>query len=78
MHTSRYYNILDITAMLEGIEKMADYFRSRGLDLGKAGISLPGLAMKDLMSNIDTFFSLTAPQDRDIYELMRSKGIVGG
>lgn len=72
----RWYNLQDVMPLLEGIEKMTLYFKSRNLDLGKDGISLPGLALKDLFSEIDTFFSLPYAKDEDMYHLLKSN-IVG-
>lgn len=73
---SRWYNDKDTVPFLAALEEMSKYFQARGLDLAKDGISIPGLALKDLFANIDTFFSLVRPEDADLFHLMKSN-IVG-
>jgi hypothetical protein len=72
-----WYNNQDVKPFMEAIDKMCSYFKSRGLDLFKDGISLPGLAMKDLFSNTGTFFTLFGQKDCDLYHRVREE-IVGG
>ena len=72
-----WYNNGDTKPFLQAIEKMRVYYQSRNLDLFKDGISLPGLAMKDLFSNIDTFFTLPKTKDSDIYDILKRE-MVGG
>ena len=72
-----YYNNLDVQPFLEAIGKMSAYFHGRGLDIFKDGISLPGLALKDLFTNTDTFFSLFRQQDEDLHHTVREQ-VVGG
>ena len=72
-----WYNNQDVKPFLTAIEKMSDYYASCQLDLLKDGISLPGLAMQDLFSDCDTFFSLVKQKDSDLHQTMRDQ-IVGG
>jgi len=72
-----WYNNQDVQPFMEAIDKMCAYFASRGLDLFKDGISLPGLAMKDLFAHTGTFFTLFKKRDADLYHTMREQ-IVGG
>ena len=72
-----WYNNQDVQPFMLAIEKMSQYFESRGLDLFKDGISLPGLAMKDLFADTGTFFSLFKKKDADLYHTIRDQ-IVGG
>ena len=72
-----WYNNQDVKPFMQAIGKMNQYFKSRGLDLFKDGISLPGLAMKDLFHETGTFFSLFKKNDSDLYHSLRDQ-IVGG
>ena len=56
---------------------MQVYYQSRNHDHFKDVISLPGLAMKDLFSNIDTFFTLLKTKVSDIHDIVK-RGMVGG
>lgn len=71
----RWYNNKDVLPFLVCLRRQSEYFQKRGLDLAKDGISLPGLALKDLFANCDAFFSL--PENEDQYRLIKSN-IVGG
>jgi hypothetical protein len=72
-----WYNNQDVKPFMDAIDKMCAYFQSRDLDLFKDGISLPGLAMKDLFTDAGTFFSLFRKKDADLYHTVREQ-IVGG
>ena len=72
-----WYNNGDTKPFLDAIQKMSAYFRSRNLDIFKDGISLPGLAMKDLFTDIGTFFTLPKKSDSDMYDIVKRE-MVGG
>ena len=44
------------TPFLEAIDKMSEFWRDRHIDTFKDGVSVPGLTMKDLFSNIRYVF----------------------
>ena len=44
-----WYNNDDVLPFLEAIHNMSDYFKVRSLDLFKDAISLPGLAITDII-----------------------------
>ena len=56
---------------------MIQYFHGRGLDMAKDGISIPGLALKDLFNEQECFFSLVHRNDADMHKTIKD-GIVGG
>jgi hypothetical protein len=57
-----WYNNLDVVPFLEAIEKMSNFWQERKIDIFKDGVSVPGLTMKYLFSNVPgTYFSLLNP-----------------
>ena len=54
-----WYNNLDVVPFLEAIEKMSLFWKERDIDIFKDGVSVPGLTMKYLFSNVDCYFTLT-------------------
>lgn len=55
-----WYNNLDVGPFVEAVEKMKIFWRNRNIDMLKEGISVPGLTMKYLFSQLyhNTYFSL--------------------
>ena len=75
----RWYNNLDTAPFLEAIEKQSAFYRERGIDMFKDGISVPGLTMKFLFQTLprDVFFTLYDKKNHDLYHLVKDN-IVGG
>ena len=73
-----WYNNLDVVPFLEAIDKMSDFWKQRDIDIFKDGVSVPGLTMKYLLSNVpDTYFSLFTEQDKDLYYTMKDNNVGG-
>ena len=47
-----WYNNLDVVPFLEAIEKMSAFWKERNIDIFMDGVSVPGLTMKYLFSNV--------------------------
>ena len=73
-----WYNNRDVVPFLEAIDKMSEFWRDRHIDIFKDGVSVPGLTMKYLFSNIpDTYFSLFNEKDKDLCYTMKDKNVGG-
>ena len=73
-----YNNNLDVVPFLEAIDKMSNFWKERNIDIFKDGVSVPGLSMKYLFSNIPgTYFSLFSDKDKDIYYSMKDNNVGG-
>ena len=73
-----WYNNLDVVPFLEALDKMSDFWKDRKIDIFKDGVSVPGLMMKYLFSNVpDTYFSLFGEQDKDMYYTMKDSNVGG-
>ena len=73
-----WYNNLDVVPFLEAIEKMSDFWKDRSIDIFKDRVSVPGLTMKYLFSNVpDTYFSLFNEKDKDLYYTMKYNNVGG-
>ena len=48
-----YYNNKDVEPFVTALNNHARFFRERGLDMFKDGISLPGLTLRFLFKDID-------------------------
>ena len=72
-----WYNNRDVVPFLEAIEKMSRFWRERKIDIFKDGVSVPGLTMKYLFSDLDCYFTLFNEKDKDLYYTMKDN-IVGG
>jgi hypothetical protein len=47
-----WHNNLDVVPFLEAIENMSTFWKERSIDMFKDGVSVPGLTMKYLFSNV--------------------------
>lgn len=71
-----WYNNLDVVPFLEAIDKMSDFWQERCIDIFKDGVSVPGLTMKYLFSNVPgAYFSLFS--EKDAYYTMKSNNVGG-
>ena len=68
-----YYNDVDVKPFIQAVEKVLDFWRERDINMCKDGVSVPGLTMKYLFSNLDeeTYFSLFDGKNQDLYELFK-------
>ena len=75
----KYYNNLDVTGMVEGLEKMAKIYEDHGLVMLKDAVSLPRLSQKIIFRSLteDNYFVCFDKQHRYIFQELRDK-IVGG
>ena len=74
-----FYNNLDVTPFLEAISKQFTFYRDRGIDMFKDGISVPGLSLLYLFNNLPpkTFFTVFNQTNKDLHKLVKDN-IVGG
>ncbi len=73
-----WYNNLDMVPFLEAIDKMSDFWKDRNINIFKDGVSVPGLTMKYLFSNVpNVYFSLFTEKDKDLYYTMKDNNVGG-
>ena len=74
-----WYNNRDVTPFLDAIAKQFAFYRDRDIDMFKDGISVPGLSLLYLFSNLpkDTFFTVFNNTNKDVHKLVKDN-IVGG
>ena len=74
-----WYNNRDVTPFLEAIAKQFTFYCDRGIDMFKDGISVPGLSLLYLFSNLpkDTNFVTFNRTNKDAHKLVKDN-IVGG
>ena len=74
-----WYNNRDVKPFLEAVAKQMTFYKERGIDMFKNGISVPGLTARYLFSFLDerTYFMLMDKKNRDLYAKLRAN-IVGG
>ena len=71
-----WYNNRDVVPFLEAIDKMCEFWQDRNIDMFKDGVSVPGLRMKYLFSNIPkVYFSLFTDKDKDLYYTMKDNNV---
>jgi hypothetical protein len=71
-------NNLDVVPFLEAIDEMSNFWQEWNIDIFKDGVSVPGLPMKYLFSNIPgTYFSLFSDKDKDMYYSMKNNNVGG-
>ena len=72
-----YYNNKDVEPFVTALNNHARFFRERGLDMFKDGISLPGLTLRFLFKDIDTPYVTFHQHDAHLHALIQ-KNLVGG
>ena len=74
-----WYNNRDVTPFLDAIAKQFAFYRDRDIDMFKDGISVPGLSLLYLFSNLPpkTFFTVFNQTNSDLHKLVKDN-IVGG
>ena len=75
----QWYNDLDVTAMIQAIENMNEFYKSIRIDFIHQAISIPGVAMRVCFNSITdpaTEIHLFNPKNKDIYQLFE-ENIVG-
>ena len=74
-----WYNNRDVTPFLDAIAKQAGFYKHQNIDMFKDGISVPGLSLLYLFSNLpkDTYFTVFNRTNSDLHELVKDN-IVGG
>ena len=76
----QWYNNLDVTPMIEAIEKMNTFYQQKGIDFLHQAISLPGVAMRYCFNSIrdpSIEFHRFNHQNKEIYKMVK-ESIVGG
>ncbi len=73
-----WYNNLDVEPFIEALEKMNEFYRIRGIDTFKDGISVPGLTLKYLFKiSPEAEFALFDEKNKDLHQLFKAN-LVGG
>ena len=73
-----WYNNLDVEPFVEGLGKMADFYKERHIDAFKDGISVPGLTMKYLFKiSPQATFALFDEKNKDLHQTFKDN-LVGG
>jgi len=74
-----YYNNLDVEPFLTAVETAANFYQERHIDMMKDGISLPGLTLRYMFSNISNgdYFTIINRTDADLHWLFKEY-IMGG
>jgi len=74
-----YYNNLDVEPFLTAVETATSFYKGRHIDMMKDGISLPGLTLRYMFSNVPKgdYFTIINRTDADLHWLLKGH-IVGG
>lgn len=74
-----WYNNLDVKPFITAVEKMMVFWKERGIDMFKDGVSVPGLTMKFLFKSLDekTYFSIFNEKNKDLDSLFRANNTGG-
>ncbi|XP_078359971.1 uncharacterized protein LOC144644372 [Oculina patagonica] len=73
-----WYNNLDVSPFLEALEKMSNFWKTKGIDMVKEAISLPGLAFQFEMGFLkQQGVHLSSFHSEPLYQLFRNN-MVGG
>ena len=74
-----WYNNRDVTPFLDAIAKQAGFYRDRNIDMFKDGISVPGLTLLYLFTDLPskTYFVTFNRTNSDLHKLVKDN-IVGG
>ena len=74
-----WYNNRDVVPFLQAIDRQFAFYRQRGIDMFKQGISVPGLTLLYLFNNLQekTYFTIFNEKSKDLHDLVKAN-IVGG
>ena len=74
-----WYNNRDVTPFLDAIAKQAGFYRDRNIDMFKDGISVPGLTLLYIFTDLPskTYFVTFNRTNSDLHKLVK-ENIVGG
>ena len=73
-----WYNNRDVEPFIEALEKMTHFYRDRGIDAFKDGLSVPGLTMKYLFkTSPEAKFALFNEKNKDLHRTFKDN-LVGG
>ena len=74
-----WYNNRDVVPFLQAIDRQFAFYRQRGIDMFKQGISVPGLTMLYLFNDLPekTYFTIFNEKNKDLHDLVKAN-IVGG
>ena len=73
----KWYKNKDVVPTLEAMQKMIEFYHSKGIDMLKLGCTLPNLANICLHKSTDSKFSPFTESDKDLLEKIR-EDMVGG
>ena len=67
-----YYNNLDVSGLVEGIEKIIKVKVTDRLDMFKDSVSLPGLTQRQLFKHMgDDYFTIFEEEHKHLYKEIR-------
>ena len=74
-----WYNNRDVVPFLQAIDRQFAFYRQRGIDMFKQGISVPGLTLLYLFNDLPekTYFTIFNEKNKDLHDLVKAN-IVGG
>lgn len=74
-----WYNNLNVKPFVDALEKMCDFWKNKGIDMLRQGISIPGVTLTYLFKNLPSgiYFSLFDEKNKDLHKLFKSN-LVGG
>ena len=74
-----WYNNRDVVPFLQAIDRQFAFYRQRGIDMFKHGISVPGLTLRYLFNDLPekTYFTNFNEKNKDLHDLVKAN-IVGG
>ena len=74
-----WYNNRDVVPFLQAIDRQFAFYRQRGIDMFKQGISVPGLTLLYLFNDLPekTYFTTFNEKNKDLHDLVK-ENIVGG
>ena len=74
----KMYNNRDVKPFVIALERLTDFYHSKGLDPFKSAMSVPGLASRYIFSTSeDSWFALLSEKNKDLFETFKN-GICGG
>ena len=74
-----WYNNRDVVPFLQAIDRQFAFYRQRGIDMFKQGISVPGLTLLYLFNDLQekTYFTIFNEKNKDLHDLVKDN-IIGG